>query len=52
MELADLVEFIEGTTLCIDLPYGIGFGLAGDWSVVAQGIVECLPQVVLYKLVG
>lgn len=46
-----LANLIAGTTLRVGLPYGIGCGLAGgDWSVVAQGIEEYLPQAVLYRL--
>lgn len=51
MALRKIARLVEGTSLRIGLPYGIGCGLAGgEWSIVAQGIAENLPQAVLYRL--
>lgn len=33
------------------LPYGLGCGLAGgDWSIVSQMIVECVPSAIVCRL--
>lgn len=51
MALRKIARLVEGTTLRIGLPFGIGCGPAGgNWSLVAQGIEENLPQAVLYRL--
>ena len=51
MALGDLAELIDGATLRVGLPYGIGCGLAGgDWGIVSRLIEEHLPQAVLFHL--
>ena len=48
---SDLSELIDGTTLRVGLPYGLGCGLAGgDWSIVSAIIAKHLPEAVLYRL--
>lgn len=48
-----LADLVDGTSLRVGLPYGIGCGHAGgSWSTIERILLEELPEATLYRLGG